>query len=102
LIIWTIKNTKKGLSLVDFLNKAERFGIQSLLIEGGGRLATSFLRERLVDKHHLMIAPLLIGKGLEGIGDLNIRLLADAVRYKEYRFESCGGDILFTGYPEDK
>ncbi|SYZ73536.1 Riboflavin biosynthesis protein RibD (Includes: Diaminohydroxyphosphoribosylaminopyrimidine deaminase; 5-amino-6-(5-phosphoribosylamino)uracil reductase) [Candidatus Zixiibacteriota bacterium] len=102
LIVWTIRKNKKGLVLKDFLEVAGQFGIQSLLIEGGSRLATSFLKEGLVDKHHLMIAPLLIGKGLEGIGDLHIRRLTEAVKYREYKFERCGKDMLFTGYPEGK
>ncbi len=102
IIVWTIKEDKKGLSLVDFLKTAGKFGIQSLLVEGGGRLATSLLREKLVDKYYLMIAPLVIGKGTEGVGELNMRHLNNAIKYREYKFAPCGSDILFTGYPKDK
>jgi diaminohydroxyphosphoribosylaminopyrimidine deaminase/5-amino-6-(5-phosphoribosylamino)uracil reductase len=102
LIVWEIKEKGNGLDLADFLKKAGQFGITSLMVEGGSRLATSFLHNRLVDRHHLMIAPIVIGRGTDGTGDLNIKKLAGAITYKSYRFERCGTDILFTGYPEWK
>ncbi len=102
LIIWSIKKGRHGLSLEDFLDKAGRFGITSLLIEGGGTLATSFIRAGLIDKHHIIIAPLILGRGVDTVGDLNIRTVAEALKFKEYSFSQCGSDILFTGYPEYK
>jgi diaminohydroxyphosphoribosylaminopyrimidine deaminase / 5-amino-6-(5-phosphoribosylamino)uracil reductase len=102
LIVWEIIEKRDGLDLTDFLKKAGQFGISSVMVEGGGRLATSLLHHKLVDKHHLMIAPIIIGKGTDSTGDLHIRKLADAITYKSYQFESCGRDILFTGYPEWK
>jgi diaminohydroxyphosphoribosylaminopyrimidine deaminase / 5-amino-6-(5-phosphoribosylamino)uracil reductase len=38
-------------------------GVQSLLLEGGPRLATGFLREDLVDKLLVFVAPKLAGEG---------------------------------------
>jgi diaminohydroxyphosphoribosylaminopyrimidine deaminase/5-amino-6-(5-phosphoribosylamino)uracil reductase len=102
LIIWEIKENKKGLILDDFLRRAGQFGIQTLLIEGGSRLATSFLRQRLVDKIHLMIAPMIIGKGKESVDELNIKKLRNAIKFDSYIYHPCGSDILFTGYPERK
>jgi len=98
LIVWSIKENKNGLSLNDFLDKAGLFGISSILVEGGSGLATSFIREHLVDKYHFVIAPMIIGKGLETIGDLGVRHLDKAVRFKEYEIEKMGNDVLLTGY----
>jgi diaminohydroxyphosphoribosylaminopyrimidine deaminase/5-amino-6-(5-phosphoribosylamino)uracil reductase len=99
LIVWQIKDSSRGLSLTDFLCKAGEFGIQDLLVEGGGRLATSFLRQKLVDKLHLVIAPIIIGRGREAVGELNIRKLIDAIKFDSAHFQASGEDILFTGYP---
>ena len=105
LIIWKIeknKENKNGLSLTDFLDKAGQFGISSILVEGGSMLATSFIREHLVDKFHFIMAPMIIGRGLETINDLGIKHLDKAFKFKEYEIDKIGKDILFTGYPEDK
>lgn len=99
LIFWHIKKNKDGLSLLDFLRKAGAFGIQTLLVEGGGRLATSFLSQGLVDRLYLVIAPMIIGKGTEAVGELNIRKLIKAIRFDSPGFMPCGDDILFSGYP---
>jgi diaminohydroxyphosphoribosylaminopyrimidine deaminase / 5-amino-6-(5-phosphoribosylamino)uracil reductase len=45
-------------------------GVQSLLLEGGPTLATSFLVEGLVDKVLLFVAPTLSGGGPRVLGDL--------------------------------
>ena len=41
---------------------------------------------------------MIIGKGLETIGDLGIRHLDKAVRFKEFEIEKMGNDVLLTGY----
>lgn len=102
LIVWTIKENKDGLSLVDLLDKAGKFGITSLLVEGGGSLATSFLKAGLVDKYYLGIAPKIIGNGISAIGDLNIRTISRAVVFGncEYYCKTYAPDMLFIGYPK--
>jgi len=102
LVVWKIKENKDGLSMVDLVDKAGVFGISSLLIEGGSGIATSFLRERLVDKIHVMMAPMIIGTGIQAVNDLKIRNLEKALRFKDYQIDKIGRDILFTGYPEVK
>ncbi len=102
LIVWHIRDHNDGLSLTDFLRKAGEFGIQTLLVEGGGRLATSFLKHRLVDRLYLVIAPMIIGRGREAVGELNIRRLARAIKFESPGFIPCGEDILFTGYPKER
>ncbi|RKX18371.1 MAG: bifunctional diaminohydroxyphosphoribosylaminopyrimidine deaminase/5-amino-6-(5-phosphoribosylamino)uracil reductase RibD [Candidatus Zixiibacteriota bacterium] len=103
LTVWKIeknRGNKNRLSLTDFLDKAGRFGITSILVEGGSGLATSFIREHLVDKFHFIMAPMIIGGGLDAISDLGIRHLDKALRFKEYEVEKIGEDCLFTGYLE--
>ena len=49
------------LDLADLLQALEKHGVRSLLCEGGGVLAASLLRERLVDRLYLFVAPVVIG-----------------------------------------
>ena len=100
LIIWTVKTNRNGmLDLRDFLVKANKFGLQSLMVEGGGRLATSFWKNRLVDKYVLITTPKIIGNGIDSVGDLNIKKLSGAIRFKDVSTFHAGVDNIFVGYP---
>jgi diaminohydroxyphosphoribosylaminopyrimidine deaminase/5-amino-6-(5-phosphoribosylamino)uracil reductase len=68
-------------------------GVQSLLLEGGPTLATAFLRDDLVDKLLVFVAPKLSGEGP--------RLLeenAPARRLTRFEAKSVGEDILLSAY----
>jgi diaminohydroxyphosphoribosylaminopyrimidine deaminase / 5-amino-6-(5-phosphoribosylamino)uracil reductase len=68
-------------------------GVQSLLLEGGPTLASSFLAEDLVDRVVLFVAPTLAGEGpalLSGpAGPVNVYGLTS---------RSSGDDLLLTAY----
>jgi diaminohydroxyphosphoribosylaminopyrimidine deaminase/5-amino-6-(5-phosphoribosylamino)uracil reductase len=100
MMYWEVAPGRNGfLDPVDFLKKAKGFGLQSLLIEGGGRVATSFLKAGLVDKYVAIIAPKLLGAGIDAVGDLDIRRLSKAVRMTRTTLGASGADIVLTGYP---
>jgi diaminohydroxyphosphoribosylaminopyrimidine deaminase / 5-amino-6-(5-phosphoribosylamino)uracil reductase len=68
-------------------------GVQSLLLEGGPKLATAFLRGGLVDKLLLFVAPVIAGSGPRFLGELGEPLaLSDATA------EDVGADLLLTAY----
>jgi len=52
--------------------------VDHLLVEGGAGAASSFLAADLVDRLLLYRAPILIGDGRPGIGDIGLASLADA------------------------
>lgn len=96
---WTVAQTENGkLDVGDFVTKAADFGIRSLLVEGGSELGTSFLRAGLVDKCVVVIAPKLLGAGIDSIGDMKVVKMADALEFGSASFEQCGPDMIFTGY----
>ncbi len=67
------------LSPPDILRRLAQKGITRLMIEGGGKTITSFLRSRLVDRLAWFRAPILIGEdGLKAIRTLDIAGLNDA------------------------
>jgi len=73
---------------------AER-GISSILVEGGREVITSLLKERLVDRMVIITAPLITGKGVEGIGDLGIDELKKAIKPSSVHVRRIGEDIIF-------
>ena len=52
--------------------------VQYLLVEGGAGAAAAFLAAGLVDRLLIYRAPILIGNGLPGLGDIGLGALADA------------------------
>lgn len=52
--------------------------VQYLFVEGGAETAASFLRAGLVDRLLIYRAPIIIGGGKAGIGDIGLAQLADA------------------------
>ena len=52
--------------------------VDHLMIEGGAQTAAAFLRADLVDRLLLYRAPVIIGDGLAGIGDIGLTDLAQA------------------------
>jgi diaminohydroxyphosphoribosylaminopyrimidine deaminase/5-amino-6-(5-phosphoribosylamino)uracil reductase len=67
-------------------------GVQSLLLEGGPTLATSFFRERLVDKVLLFVAPTLAGDGV------TLPLVDEPIRLRRLRSERSGEDVVLAAY----
>ncbi len=57
---------------------ADLADINWLLVEGGAKTATSFLQAGLVDRLLFYRAPIIIGGGLPGIGDIGLEKLGDA------------------------
>lgn len=68
-------------------------GVQSLLLEGGPTLATSFLREDLVDKVLLFVAPTVVGEGPAVLaGPVGV------IRMHDVTTSRHGDDVLLTAY----
>jgi diaminohydroxyphosphoribosylaminopyrimidine deaminase/5-amino-6-(5-phosphoribosylamino)uracil reductase len=68
-------------------------GVQSLLLEGGPTLATSFLAAGLVDKVLVFVAPVLAGGGPRFLGEL-----AEPVELRHLTATPVGDDVLLRGY----
>ena len=45
-------------------------GVTSVLVEGGAVLHTELIRQGLFDKLVVVVAPIVIGSGIEAVGDL--------------------------------
>lgn len=74
--------------------------IVQLMVEGGPQVATSFLRARVVDQTVCFIAPIVIGTGIDAIGDLQVGRLPEGVRLCNLTLERLGDDLMLTGKPE--
>jgi 5-amino-6-(5-phosphoribosylamino)uracil reductase/diaminohydroxyphosphoribosylaminopyrimidine deaminase/5-amino-6-(5-phosphoribosylamino)uracil reductase len=89
-----------AVDLSDLLRRLRGNGIGSLLIEGGRGIITSALRDHLVDRLTVCIAPKVIGEGVDAVGDLHIDYLRQALTFSRARFVTCGEDLIFYGEPQ--
>ncbi len=74
---------------------ADLADINWLLVEGGAKTAASFLQAGLVDRLLLYRAPIIIGGGLSGVGDIGLEKLGDAHgQWRRTDLRPLGQDVL--------
>lgn len=82
------------------LSELRDLGVRSVMVEGGAALITSFLREGLVDRLAVCIAPKVLGRGIEAVGDLGVRNLADSLALSDTKIVPYGVDIVLDSRVE--
>ncbi|MCJ8011137.1 bifunctional diaminohydroxyphosphoribosylaminopyrimidine deaminase/5-amino-6-(5-phosphoribosylamino)uracil reductase RibD [Paenibacillus sp. KQZ6P-2] len=83
------------------LQELGRMEIGSVLVEGGGTLNGALLKERLVDRITLYLAPKIVG-GAGAPDSFNfegIHRMADAVRLDSLEMERVGDNVFISGIP---
>ena len=81
-------------SIPAVLKALEIAGATSLLIEGGGQVAASFLRADAVDVLEWFRAPILLGgEGRPCVAALALAKLADAPKFRRLGVEPVGDDL---------
>jgi diaminohydroxyphosphoribosylaminopyrimidine deaminase/5-amino-6-(5-phosphoribosylamino)uracil reductase len=83
--------------LMEALGKREML---TVMIEGGAEINASALREGIVDKVCLFLAPMLLGGKTtpSAVGGEGIELLGQAIRLRDLRIERFDEDLLIEGY----
>jgi diaminohydroxyphosphoribosylaminopyrimidine deaminase/5-amino-6-(5-phosphoribosylamino)uracil reductase len=72
-------------------------------VEGGAALITSFFHARLVDRLAVCIAPKILGRGIEAVGDLGISDLSDSLILADTSVTTYGVDLVLDSrleYPD--
>ena len=68
--------------------------ISSVLVEGGGEIITSFLRLGLADRLVVFTAPRIMGRGVEAVGELEIKDVAGALKLTFERVYRSAEDVV--------
>ena len=84
----------RGVDLASALRTLRELGVGSLLVEGGARVITSFFAEKLVDRLVVGIAPTIMGKGVEAVGDLGVASVSESVSLTNRCVHQAGSDLL--------
>jgi len=83
-----------GMDLAALLAALAERGLRRVLVEGGGVTVSRFLRAGLLDRLHLCVAPLVMGRGRPGLQLPPLQDLAAALRPRATTY-AMGGDVLF-------
>jgi GTP cyclohydrolase II len=86
----------EGVDLAALLQRLGTLGINRLMVEGGARIITSFLRERLVDFLVLTVSPLLVG-GIRAVHNLAENDSPGFARLRQPHRVSLGDDLILWG-----
>jgi len=94
--VWAIpaEPTSGRVSLPALLARAGREAYLDLMVEGGGELASALIRQGLIDRYRLFLAPLLLGGERTWTGELGVASLTDAIGMRRVRARRCGPDVF--------
>ncbi len=93
-------HTKQGVDLKYLMVQLGNISIDSILLEGGGTLNFSALKQGIVNKIITFIAPKIIGgaNSPTPVTGNGIEQLSNAIKIKNLSSEIIGDDILLQGY----
>lgn len=92
--IESVETGPGGVDLSEVLGRLGELGVQSVLCEGGGRIAASLIAADAVERIEWFRAPLILGgDGRPAIADLTYDALAEAPRFKRVALRELGSDI---------
>ena len=97
-----VREGPDGVDLHEGLARLAELGIRSLLVEGGARIITSLLRDRFADRVVVALAPMLLGKGTDAVGDLGVGEVVNALRLVNPTRHSAGTDLLIAADLDSK
>jgi diaminohydroxyphosphoribosylaminopyrimidine deaminase/5-amino-6-(5-phosphoribosylamino)uracil reductase len=94
-----VRHDAHGLVLPDILRELSRLGIASLLVEGGGRVLDSFVRERLFDEMAIFYSNKIIGgRSSVQIFASGVARLEDALELVDCRWSEFASGSILRGY----
>jgi len=87
----------KGVDLNALLRTLGKRQITSILVEGGSGVITSFLKQGLADRIIVIVAPILVGDGINAVADLNVKTIGKSVKFKSWKHKMIGPDLAIFG-----
>lgn len=98
--IWQIRKDRNRLDLTQLIELMGEKEYDSLLVEGGGEVAWSFLDKGLVDKVRFFYSPKMVGgrKAVPAVGGIGRGKVKNGIEVEDLKVERFGGDVSLVGY----
>ncbi len=90
-----IKPSASRIEPGDVVEALFKRGLKRILLEGGGITISHFIAAGMVDRMHVLVAPLLLGSGIPGLSLPPIGSVGKAIRPETSVHVLDGGDVLF-------
>jgi riboflavin biosynthesis pyrimidine reductase len=98
LVVLTAADRNGQVALLEALEALAARGVKRLLVEGGAKVLTSFLRAGLAQRAEIEIAPLWLGApATSGLCELGVGQLAQALRLERVDVARLGQNVLMRG-----
>lgn len=97
--VWRLPAVDGRVDVGALLTHMKEHELDSLLVEGGGKVLWSFASTRLFDKVVCFVAPKLAGGSVPPLGGEGVALMKDALQLERLSAVPLQGDLLITGYP---
>jgi GTP cyclohydrolase II len=85
-----------GLSIPEVLARLSELGIDSLLVEGGSSVITSFIGSGFTDRLIVSIAPTVLGTGTETVSDLGSSRITDGIHLSNRSLVTVEDDLILA------
>lgn len=94
-----LRGDREGNIKVSTLMKAvARLGIASVLVEGGGKVFSEFIKKGAADKLELFTAPVIFGEGKGFAEGIHLESLGRAIKLENVETTASGPDQQVVGY----
>ncbi len=98
--ILVCREVEGRVALDDLLHQLQQIGVQTILLEGGSRLAGDMLQRGLIDEFLFFFAPKLIGNGFAPFAMPGVTTMHDAYTLQIQKISRCGEDLVVCAKPE--
>ncbi len=93
-IIFVKKNKSDRINLKSMLKELRKLGITSILVEGGSKIYSSFVKQNLFDDVLLFLSPKILGSGLNTFSELSFKNINKSCELKLENSKIFDTDIL--------
>jgi len=94
ILVFKSKNGRVGIKKLT--SALYQKGIKTMLVEGGKQIITAFIKAGLADRIIVIIAPKILGSGIDPVGDLGINNIKSALKLRIKTVTRLGQDVIIT------
>jgi len=98
-ILEVAENSSGSVDLKGLFSALGKRGVSSILVEGGSALITSLVKEQLFDRLVVIVAPKLLGTGIDALGNLEILQIEGAIKLSFLTIKRLGNDLIIDARP---
>jgi diaminohydroxyphosphoribosylaminopyrimidine deaminase/5-amino-6-(5-phosphoribosylamino)uracil reductase len=93
-VLFVREDDNGRLVLKSILKELAKLQIISLLVEGGSKIYSAFIKKNLYDDIYLFVSPKILGSGLKTFSEIESKKLGDAAKLSINHIQKIGDDLL--------